>query len=79
MEINHHSAWLLLDEADNDLPRYLAYLAAALQRVYIGGGGIIAVSPAASTTVQCVFQSKMDYKAIGKHKCVPQLNPNKAN
>jgi LuxR family maltose regulon positive regulatory protein len=31
-------AWLSLDEADNDLPRFLAYLAAALQQVDEGIG-----------------------------------------
>ena len=32
-EIDQPTAWLSLDEADNDLVRFLAYLAAALQRV----------------------------------------------
>jgi LuxR family transcriptional regulator, maltose regulon positive regulatory protein len=32
------AAWLSLDKADNDLPRFLAYLAAALQQVYEGIG-----------------------------------------
>ncbi len=32
-EIDYPAAWLSLDEADNDLPRFLAYLAAALQLV----------------------------------------------
>ncbi len=32
-------AWLSLDEADNDLPRFLAYLAAAFQQVDEGIGG----------------------------------------
>lgn len=32
-EIEHPAAWLSLDEADNDLPRFLAYLASSLQLV----------------------------------------------
>ena len=32
-QIDLPAAWLSLDEADNDLPRFLAYLAAALQQV----------------------------------------------
>jgi LuxR family maltose regulon positive regulatory protein len=32
-QIDHQAAWLSLDEADNDLPRFLAYLAAAFQQV----------------------------------------------
>lgn len=37
-EIGHPAAWLSLDEADNDLARFLAYLAAALGRVDEGIG-----------------------------------------
>ena len=38
-QIEVPAAWLSLDEADNDLPRFLAYLAAAFQQVdeEIGG------------------------------------------
>ncbi len=32
-QIDIPAAWLSLDEADNDLPRFLAYLAAAFQQV----------------------------------------------
>ena len=32
-QIDLPAAWLSLDEADNDLPRFLAYLAAAFQQV----------------------------------------------
>jgi LuxR family maltose regulon positive regulatory protein len=32
-QIDRPAAWLTLDEADNDLPRFLAYVAAALQQV----------------------------------------------
>jgi LuxR family maltose regulon positive regulatory protein len=32
-EVDHRTPWLSLDEADNDLPRFLAYLSAALQLV----------------------------------------------
>jgi len=32
-QVNLQAAWLSLDEADNDLPRFLAYLAATLQEV----------------------------------------------
>jgi hypothetical protein len=32
-QVDLPAAWLSLDEADNDLPRFLAYLAAALQQV----------------------------------------------
>lgn len=32
-QVDLQAAWLSLDEADNDLPRFLAYLAAALQEV----------------------------------------------
>lgn len=33
-QINVPAAWLSLDEADNDLPRFLTYLAAAFQQVH---------------------------------------------
>jgi ATP/maltotriose-dependent transcriptional regulator MalT len=32
-QTDHNCAWLLLDACDNDLPRLLRYLAAALQTV----------------------------------------------
>lgn len=32
-EIDHPTAWLSLDEVDNDQPRFLAYLIAAFQQV----------------------------------------------
>ncbi len=32
-QIDHPTAWLSLDEADNDLLRFLAYLAAAFRQV----------------------------------------------
>src|SRR5512133_4045922 len=32
-QVDLPAAWLSLDEADNDLPRFLAYLAAAFQQV----------------------------------------------
>ena len=32
-QVDVAAAWLSLDEADNDLPRFLAYLAAAFQQV----------------------------------------------
>jgi LuxR family maltose regulon positive regulatory protein len=37
-QIDHPAAWLSLDEADNDLPRFLAYLAAAFQQIDEGIG-----------------------------------------
>lgn len=37
-QTDHPAAWLSLNEADNNLPRFLAYLAAALQRVDEGIG-----------------------------------------
>jgi LuxR family maltose regulon positive regulatory protein len=40
-QIGIPAAWLSLDEADNDLPRFLAYLAAALQQVDEGTGASI--------------------------------------
>jgi len=33
-QIDVPAAWLSLDEADNDLPRFLIYLAAAFQQVH---------------------------------------------
>jgi LuxR family maltose regulon positive regulatory protein len=33
-QLDTPAAWLSLDEADNDLPRFLTYLAAAFQQVH---------------------------------------------
>ena len=68
-QINLPAAWLSLDEADNDLPRFLAYLAAAFQQVDEETGAS-PKHPRISTT-----SSDQDRK----HKCFTQLSLNKAN
>ena len=48
-QIDLPAAWLSLDEADNDLPRFLAYLAAAFQQVDEEIGATSAQRPPIST------------------------------
>jgi LuxR family maltose regulon positive regulatory protein len=97
-QIDLPAAWLSLDEADNDLPRFLAYLAAAFQQVdeEIGAPllnalqsqqlppmekiltGVLNEIAARTEPLILVLDDYHLLTANRKHKCVPQLNSNKA-
>lgn len=46
------TAWLSLDQADNDIARFLAYLKAAVQRIYPAASQLVATGPGAVTSVE---------------------------
>jgi LuxR family maltose regulon positive regulatory protein len=67
-EIDHPAAWLSLDEADNDLLRFLTYLAAALQMVDEGIGAplLSAIQSPQLPAIEKVLIALLNEIALGK-------------
>ena len=63
-----HVAWLHLDDGDNDVPRFLSHLMAALQDV-----GIAALTVHGRTRAQ-MYRGEADWTLIGKVKNNPQIH-----
>ena len=75
-QIHLPAAWLSLDEADNDLPRFLTYLAAALQRVdeQFGASLISAIQSPQLPAIEKVLTGLLNEIALGKDPLILVLD-----
>jgi len=75
-EVDVPVAWLPLDDGDNDLPRFLRYMTAALQTVEpgLGAAALPMLQAAQSPSIERLLTSLINDLADLPHKCVLVLD-----